>query len=238
MSTNAEVIHHVRQHDWLTRYERTACGLEVERDTNSSPDQAEVTCPACLAAPSSAGLSGSAEAMLKTVGAKLGDLRARIEGVFEDEHADSHAALEQVQYRIEELLGLLGVPLPAAATVASMTCPVCQARLTFDRWGLNGEAWREEQVRLHIADCATNALSWVLYRPENGLPGDVLVSAGASGPAPGDADPIELARVQLVEHAAGRDAWVVKVFGPDDRLRAYAEWEQGQAVGYAAGKAA
>jgi hypothetical protein len=82
------------------------------------------------------------------------------------------------------------------------------------------------------------ALTWVLYRPRNGITGDVLVAAGASGPAPGTADPVEVARQQLAEHAADQLEWVAKVFGPDDRLRGWAQWEQGSAVGYVAGKAA
>ena len=178
-----------------------------------------------------------AELKLEKVGAQLADLYARIGGVFEDE-ADTGTALSRVADRIEDLLGELGVPVPAAALVPTETCPVCAARLTFNRWGEHSAAWVAEQVRAHVADCEASALSWVVYRPENGLAGDVLVAAGASGPAPGNADPIELARQQLAEHAADREAWVVKVFGPDDRLRAFAEWEQGSAVGYAAGKAA
>jgi hypothetical protein len=123
-----------------------------------------------------------AELKLETVGAQLADLYARIGGVFEDE-ADTAIALSRVADRIEQLLGELGVPVPAAASVPSATCPVCGARLSFNRWGEHSAAW-------------------------------------------------------VAEHAAEREAWVVKVFGPDDRLRAYAEWEQGAAVGYAAGKAA
>lgn len=177
-----------------------------------------------------------AELRLETVGAQLADLYARISGVFDDE-ADTASALSRVGDRIGQMLGELGVPVPAAASMPSVTCPVCGARLSFGRWGEHSAAWIDGQVRAHVADCQASALSWVLYRPENGLAGDVLVSAGPEGPAPGNTDPIELARQQLAEHAAGREAWVVKVFGPDDRLRAFAEWEQGSAVGYAAGKA-
>lgn len=252
MSTDAAITHYS-----ASVTDEALCGAEWAPDWDVTAVKSAVTCPDCradlaeLERPAIACSSmhehddvacaapSSAEMTLEAVSADLIDLYARILGVFEDEDASAEYALSKVGDRIERLLQLLGaagVPV-SPAFEPSATCPVCGARLTFDRWGEHGEAWVAEQVRAHVADCEADALSWVLYRPENGLAGDVLVAAGAEGPAPGNSDPIELARVQLAEHAAGREAWVVKVFGPDDKLRAHAEWEQGQAVGYAAGKA-
>lgn len=100
--------------------------------------------PVACAAPS------VAEMTLEVVGSELADLSARIRGVLEDEDAGAEHALSQVSERIEALLVILGVPVPAAAFTPSSVCPVCEARLTFDRWGTHGEAWAAEQVRLHV----------------------------------------------------------------------------------------
>jgi hypothetical protein len=106
--------------------------------------------PATCAAPS------VAEMTLEAVGSELADLYARILGVFEDE-ADTAFALSKVGDRIEVLLTMLRVPVPAAAFVPSSVCPVCEARLSFNRWGEHSEAWVAEQVRLHVADCQAAA---------------------------------------------------------------------------------
>ena len=69
--------------------------------------------PIACAAPS------SAEMTLDVVGARLAELHARIESVF-DGDTDRQYGLERAQQEIEDLLGLLGVPVPTSAgTVAA-----------------------------------------------------------------------------------------------------------------------
>lgn len=73
-----------------------ACALVHEHD--------DVAC----AAPS------SAEMTLDVVGARLSALWVRIRAVFADE-SDRQYGLEDAQQEVEDLLGLLGLPVPAPA---------------------------------------------------------------------------------------------------------------------------
>jgi len=74
-------------------------------------------------------------------------------------------------------------------------------------------------------------VSWALYRTEPGA--DALVPAGIGGDQDDDTEPVEFARRKLIEYTRDHPGWVVKVYGPDDRLLAWAEWIDGAAVGYA-----
>lgn len=130
-------------------------------------------------------------------------------------------------------------PHQGSATLALMLTRDALGRAAGDALTMR-EALRNAQSELRAVryagpdvDDDPGALSWVVYQPDpSGA--DVLVSAGFSGSAPIAADPLEVARQQLEAHAAGRAAWVVKVYGPDDRLRAWSEWNNGTAASYAA----
>jgi hypothetical protein len=71
---------------------------------------------------------------------------------------------------------------------------------------------------------------WVLYRPHTGA--GVLERSGTEGRAVGIVDPVQLATQMLTKHATGDHESVVKVFGGDGWLRAWAQWENGEAVVY------
>ena len=75
--------------------------------------------------------------------------------------------------------------------------------------------------------------SWVLYKPQAGHSG-ILEAAGSEGTAVGLVDPVQLAKNMLARHSIGADAGdcMVKVYGADDRLVAWAQWEDGIAVAY------
>ena len=75
--------------------------------------------------------------------------------------------------------------------------------------------------------------SWVLYRPQAERSG-ILADAGIEGTAVGLVDPAQLAEDMLARQSFGADAGdcVVKVYGADDRLAAWAQWEDGIAVAY------
>lgn len=75
--------------------------------------------------------------------------------------------------------------------------------------------------------------SWVLYKPQTGHSG-ILEASGIEGTAVGLVDPSQLAADMLARHSFGADAGdaVVKVFGADDRLVAWSQWEGGAAVAH------
>ena len=75
--------------------------------------------------------------------------------------------------------------------------------------------------------------SWVLYKPQTGRSG-ILEAAGIEGTAVGLVDPPQLAEDMLARHSFGADAGdcTVKVYGADDRLVAWSQWEDGVAVAY------
>jgi hypothetical protein len=75
--------------------------------------------------------------------------------------------------------------------------------------------------------------SWVLYKPQAGHAG-ILEAAGSEGTAVGLVDPAKLAQDMLARHSIGADAGdcLVKVYGADERLVAWAQWEDGIAAAY------
>jgi hypothetical protein len=76
------------------------------------------------------------------------------------------------------------------------------------------------------------ALSWCLYRSQPGT--DALIPAGIDGDRDEAGDPVEYAREKLTEFTVNHPGWVVKVYGPDDRLLAWAQWENGKPAAYSA----
>lgn len=74
--------------------------------------------------------------------------------------------------------------------------------------------------------------SWAMYQP---IPGkDLFEATGAHGIWELHHDPEDLARIVLADCAHDQPDWVVNVYDPDEKLAAWAEWDNATAVSYRA----
>ena len=96
--------------------------------------------------------------------------------------------------------------------------------------GINGQVMNPATATEIPA--AARVGSWVLYRPVYQIASgrSPLVATGIEGTCPESADAQQVADAMLAAYASSTDRadWVVKVFGADDRLRAWADRNGGQ----------